>query len=31
MMWLLRNSWQQRTEQTHGDAKRALNHGAIHI
>jgi len=31
MMWLLRNSGQQRTEQTHGDANSALNHGAIHI
>jgi hypothetical protein len=30
-MGLLRNSRQQRTEQTQGDAKRALNHATIHI
>jgi hypothetical protein len=31
MMGLLRNNRQQSAEQTHGDAKRALNHAAIHI
>jgi hypothetical protein len=31
MMRLLRNSRQECAEQTQGDAKRALNHGTIHI
>jgi hypothetical protein len=31
MMRLLRNNWQQRAEQTHGDAKPTLKHDAIHI
>jgi hypothetical protein len=31
MIRLLRNSRQQGSEQTHGDAKRGLNHGIIHI
>jgi hypothetical protein len=30
-MGLLRNSRQQRAEQTECDAKRALNHDTIHI
>jgi len=31
MMRLLRNNRQQCDQQTQGDAKRALNHGTIHI
>jgi hypothetical protein len=31
MMRLLRNSRQQCAEQTQGNAKRAFNHGGIHI